>query len=290
MDKEFGVIYVAFGRVYLAQALFSLRTLRHANPKISVCIVTNVPDVVCNDPNIIIKYVNEPSSRSRFFKTDLYELSPFHKTVFIDADTEVNNNLELCRELLDKYDLLIRPESLLIGDLSSEARPMEKFEILKHYGEFNSGVILFKKVEAVRNLFAKWHQIIVNQNLKKDQKELTHILVNSVDIKFYPLPPSLNYLRNDAKNQKFSLLHKRNCYIWHYIDLSYSLPATSYVISCFFSDKKLKQEMKDSKFIYRKIIKPYIYRFFLPLRYIQYWYLRIKMVRRRGFYEKDSSR
>ena len=288
MDKTFGVIYVAFGRVYLAQALFSLKTLRRVNPKLSVCIVTNVPDVVCNDANVLTKYVNEPSSRSRFFKTDLYELSPFDKTVFIDADTEVNNDLTLCRELLNKYDFLIRPEPLLIGDLSSESSPVEKFKLLKHYGEFNSGVILFKKVEAVRNLFSKWHQVIVDYDLKKDQKELTHVLIGSVDLDFYPLPPSLNYLRNDAKSQKFSLLHKHNCYIWHYIDLPYSLSATQYILSCYFSDPKLKKEMKESKFIYRKIIKPYFYRFFLPLRYIQYWYLRVKMVKRRKLYDTNS--
>ncbi|BBI65071.1 hypothetical protein HSBAA_63770 [Vreelandella sulfidaeris] len=45
--------------------------------------------------------------------------------------------------MLTEYDLLIRPEPLSIGDLSSE-KPKEKFEILKRYGEFNSGVMLFK--------------------------------------------------------------------------------------------------------------------------------------------------
>lgn len=284
MDKAFGVIYVAFGRVYLAQALFSLQTLRVFNPNLSVCIVTNVPDVIIKDQNVIVKYFDEPSSHSRFYKTDLYNLSPFVKTVFIDADTEVKSDLLFCKELLSEYDLLIRPEPLSIGDLSSEVSPKEKFEVLKHYGEFNSGVMLFKRSDSVCDFFSKWHDVIVNKKLTKDQKELTNILVNIPDIKFYPLPPSFNYLRNDAKNQKFSLLNKSNCNIWHYIELSYSFAATLHILSCYFSDAKLKKEMKETKFIYRKIIKPYTYRFFLPLRYMQYWHLRMKMVKRRKYY------
>lgn len=290
MDKEFGIIYVAFGRVYLVQALFSLQTLRKVSPDLCVCIVTNVPDFVCNDTNVIVKYFDEPSSRSRFYKTGIYELSPFQKTMFIDADTEVNSDISFCKELLDKYDLLIRPESLLIGDLTSEANPKEKFEVLKRYGEFNSGVMLFKKIDAVRDFFSKWHYVIVNQELTRDQKELTHILINNSNIKFYPLPPSLNYLRNDDRNQKFSLLHKRNCHIWHYIDLSYSFAATSHIISRFFSDPKLNKEMKEKKFIYRKIVKPYAYRYFFPLRYMQHWYLRFKIAKERKFYDIDSYR
>ncbi len=286
MDKGFGVIYVAFGRVYLAQALFSLKTLREFNPSLSVCIITNIADVKAPDENVIIKYFEEPSSRSRFYKTDLYELSPFEKTMFVDADTEIKSDLSFCEELLNSYDLLIRPEPLSIGDLSSEARPKEKFEILKRYGEFNSGVMLFKRTEPVREFFLKWHNVIVDENLTKDQKELTHVLVGIEGIKFYPLPPSLNYLRNDSRNQKFSLLHKSNCCIWHYIELSYSRGATSHILSCYSSDSELKKEMKKSKFIYRKILKPYFYRFFLPLRYIQYWRLRLKMVQRREFYKR----
>lgn len=285
MNKAFGVIYVAFGRVYLAQALFSLQTLRKFNPNLSVCIVTNVPDVEISDINVIVKYFDEPSSHSRFYKTDLYELSPFEKTIFIDADTEVKCDLSICSDLLTEYDLLIRPEPLSIGDLSSEKKPKEKFEILKRYGEFNSGVMLFKKTELVKEFFSRWNSVIVNNNLVKDQKELTHILVNIPDIKFYPLPTSFNYLRNDSKNQKFSLLSKDNCFIWHYIELSYSRAATSYILSRFFSDPKLKKEMKDSKFVYRKIIKPYFYRYFLPVRYLQYWRLRLKMNKRIKYFD-----
>ena len=40
--ENFGVIYVAFGAPYLAQALVSAISLRVTNPDVPVCIVTNV--------------------------------------------------------------------------------------------------------------------------------------------------------------------------------------------------------------------------------------------------------
>ena len=79
--ENFGVIYVAFGAPYLAQALVSAISLRVTNPDVPVCIVTNVvrepPRLAWWSPEDHWIFLEKETADNRNAKLRMNELSPF---------------------------------------------------------------------------------------------------------------------------------------------------------------------------------------------------------------------
>jgi hypothetical protein len=152
-----GVVYVAYGPAAIKQANESIKTLRRHHPAWEIAIIgeERLPGTR------FIKAV-DPSSGTpgRWAKTQLDVLSPFDNTLFLDADTRVYGNLGVGFDILKHGWELIMVPSLPQGEaslkhLSEEERDITFMETMRPL-QLNTGVIWFRKTEAVKALFAEW--------------------------------------------------------------------------------------------------------------------------------------
>jgi len=141
-----GVLYIAFGESYVSEAIASICSLRQQSPNITVAVVTDSRwnHKVQPDLYVIRDSVQNFSCKPRY----IYEASPFKKTLFLDTDTYVSRDITAYYELLDWYDIGV----MFVGPQLNE-------EGITLHTQCNSGVILFKKSEQMKDVFHKWQEL-----------------------------------------------------------------------------------------------------------------------------------
>jgi len=284
-QKDCGVIYVAFGVPYLLQALHSYRTLKMNNPDISAKIVTNVLSFTSDDPLLTVQYIDAPDGENRKYKTSVYELSPFQRTLYLDADTEVCDNISFGFHFLDRVDFAIRPAPVLIKNVSFEINPERSYRWARKWGEFNGGVFFFRKCSECEILFKSWNAEIIEKKLKRDQKALTRAIVKNPGMSLWPLAPAWNFTRYDYKIHRKQKKLRREPFIWHYIDYSYSPRSLYNVLRMAGGNYVFRQKAYSYSFWKKFVIAPYLKKasfgnetlfkmatnLFRPLRIISYF-------------------
>lgn len=198
MSINKGAVYIAFGQLYLAMALFSVRTLRARNRDLPVMIITNVPvdfsnfDFLSNARDIL-KIIDLDEEFNRQIKTNLYSYVPFDYAVYIDADTYVVGDLSNCWKFLDYFDVALKlnakkqkkagkGDQLILGN-SAYVRDLP---------HFNSGVIFFKKSCESKRFFSHWFKAFSKGNIPYDQVSLVEALFES-NVRILPLTEDWNY-------------------------------------------------------------------------------------------------
>jgi hypothetical protein len=99
---EFGVIYVATGDHYRDEAVGACTSLKQFMPHMPVVLFTDVHDVLSPFDHVIV--LDNPScdfaDRIRGIQN-----SPFARTIFLDTDTCVCDDISDLFDLLDHFDL-----------------------------------------------------------------------------------------------------------------------------------------------------------------------------------------
>lgn len=183
-----GVIYVATGEGYRLLAEASARTLRAAEPGLSVDLFTDDPGAVSAGLFDAVHRIENPHPRS---KLDCMARSRFERTLFLDADTLV------LAPLGDLFDLLERFELALAHDVRRASALIQTgFEVATPYAfpQFNSGVMLYRNSAAMRAFLAEWARRFAESGAARDQPVLRDMLWQS-DLRFYVLPPEFNLRR-----------------------------------------------------------------------------------------------
>lgn len=146
MDR--GALYYATGEEYLEEAVRSVRSLKRHMPGLPVAVVTDQEDV----PEIFdTATVIEPTDRHPFLDRIQYQAeSPYDRTLYLDTDTYVTADVGELFELLDRFDFA--------AALSPIRRRMP-MEVPEGFVEFNTGVIVHKRTESVRNMFFRFEEL-----------------------------------------------------------------------------------------------------------------------------------
>lgn len=148
-------------------------------------------------------------------KCNMYELSPFDETVFLDVDTVVLEDLSYGFEAAAKYHLAL---ALAPAVFVTTHWKLNKIKKLKHLSndiiEYNSGVMFFNKSETTRGLIEEWKRysaIIAPKCIYCDQNALS---VACWETGFNPhvLPMNWNYRPSRAKVPSFLFGSVK---IWH---------------------------------------------------------------------------
>jgi len=109
MLQDVGAMYFAYGAWHLNEALHSARSLKFHNPNLPIFLITQ-RELKC-DALDIFDYVllMERKSQYRIFtdRVRFLSLSPFVRTLFIDADTIVIGDVTPIFDYLDKSDFVI---------------------------------------------------------------------------------------------------------------------------------------------------------------------------------------
>jgi hypothetical protein len=151
-----GVIYVAYGEKARAEAVQSIASLRLHND-LPVAVVSNKPVSGCD--HIVLA---DGGWKGREAKLQLYDLSPFDRTLYLDADTRVHGDISGIFDILgDGWDIAMTASTCQGKAAMWHVSPPERFVTLNICTEplsLQAGVFAFQRNERVRELFDCWYE------------------------------------------------------------------------------------------------------------------------------------
>lgn len=172
--ESIGIVYMAFGSKAAKGVDQSVESLYRTGLEIPVTVVGDTP---VNGMSWVRWQGEDPfdPTKARKFqfragrvKPYLYDLSPYERTLYIDADTEFLQDIIPAFEMLSECDLAVTEEKLTLNQLYNqklagwELNLVERDETIKELGGdgrrrfINSGVIFFRKSKAVKAVFQEW--------------------------------------------------------------------------------------------------------------------------------------
>lgn len=156
-----GVLYVAYGEKARAQAQNSMQMLRCHMHGIAVAVVS---DTNLKGADHFIHHPEEDRG-ARTQKTQMYRLSPYENTLFLDADTEVLSSPVAGFGLLEYVDLVLAQDVNRIFCENhwphlkqDEVTFTKKVLGTGQHMYFNSGVIFFRRNTRVEAMMAAWYE------------------------------------------------------------------------------------------------------------------------------------
>ena len=152
-----GVVYVAYGHNACTEAIESIRTLREHH---------DWPIAVIGDPIPGTRHISwEGFGRpGRWAKVNLLELSPFERTLYLDADTRVHGDLSIGFDILqDGWELVMVPSKR--GELEAAGILVEgeRHATMAELGDrwplmLNTGVMWFRRTPRTTRLWQTWRE------------------------------------------------------------------------------------------------------------------------------------
>ena len=205
MNKR-GILYICHGDKYIKELEISAKSVKKFSP--------NLPITLFTDRKMSSKYIDDvrviklKSVRSKVYY--IYD-SPYEQTCFLDTDVIADYSID------DIFDILRSDNSkdgYDIGIAHDLARKREKYsKVIPEYGqipysfsEVNTGVLVFRKCDEVKELFdmwAKYHKQYYRA-CPYDQPSFRVSLWKS-NVKPYILPVEYNIrsLQNREKQVRF---------------------------------------------------------------------------------------
>lgn len=152
-----GVIYIAFGDKYVAEAVRSAQSIKTHTPELPITLFTErtVTDAVFER---VIQVPAQPFQRQD--KPRYMAQTPYARTLFLDTDTLICGDIGPLFALLDRFDFCAahgqdrvkRHDVRVMSDVIG-VTPLP-------FAQFNSGVILYKQSAAMPLFFAEWVRLI----------------------------------------------------------------------------------------------------------------------------------
>lgn len=201
--KDRGVIYCATTTTaYLEAALISAIALRQLEPTLPITLISEQPllkrlplDAYQITPRFLERHeIRMGSYASRFIKTRLHRLTPYHESLFLDADIIPLKPIAGLWEFLAQDDLAMALDRLPLVSLCDHVDVEEKKYTLRtvsrDLSHFNSGVLLWRDTPQIQLLFQQWYE-----EWKKFQKQDQLALARTIyqtQISLTKLPRSYN--------------------------------------------------------------------------------------------------
>jgi hypothetical protein len=142
-----GVIYVATGQKYIDEACVSAASLKDKMPDMHVTLFSD-RDVRVGHFDKIVLIENPHYGMAD--KILSIQQSPYERTLYLDADTYICDDVSELFALLDRFDIAATHKGRRFW-FPAEGVP-------ESFPEFNGGVISFKNSPLVRDLFVDWYR------------------------------------------------------------------------------------------------------------------------------------
>jgi len=210
-----GVIYMTWGQKAIDHANTSIMSLRQFDETMPVMVVgdAEAEEQYRGRPDIaFVRIEIDPFEGARFMagriKPLLYGLSPWKRTLYVDADTEFEYDPRVGFGLLDKWDFVVaETQTRSLND--SIAGPAETRWTAAWLGTpwllyHNSGVLFWRKCGAVAHLFELWSDEWQRWQDWDEQVALLRALLRS-DCLYLTVP----YTWNCLYSQHSTLVHHR---------------------------------------------------------------------------------
>ena len=178
-----GVVMVAFGRKYVDQAYLAAASLVRHNPGLDVDLFTDT--AMPPGPFSRIHGLGDVWIRA---KVDAMLQSRFDKTLYLDADVQVQADIGDIFTLLDRFDIAAAHDP---HRNSTAGRRMYRETIVNAFPQVNAGVVGFRKSDRMTAFLLEWKREIQAHGIGRDQPSLRELLWNS-DLRLAILPPEYN--------------------------------------------------------------------------------------------------
>jgi len=181
---DFGVFYIATGKEFVAEAEISAQSIRDTMPDIPIAIATDAePDF--NFDHVIS--IDEPEYSFTDQITNLCR-SPFDRTLHLDTDIYVDNNVEDTFDILEQFDIAVAHNH----NRSAYDPP----GVPDCFPEYNTGVVAYNNNEKISNFTESWSSIyreLYNGGNPQNQPSFRKALYES-DLRIGTLPPEYNLM------------------------------------------------------------------------------------------------
>jgi lipopolysaccharide biosynthesis glycosyltransferase len=173
----------------------------------------------------------EPRFReaSRYYKTRLFELSPFETTIFLDDDTLILSPFGSLDELLGEKSVAMALDPFanlglwkdhVVGHCKGVTAAWDTFVLYVHPGirsspYFNSGVMVWRKDRTAGSLFEYWHELWKMGGEGPDQTWLAIAILEleipvahlPLNMNFYPIPEQCHGHADYPTLEEASIIH-----------------------------------------------------------------------------------
>jgi hypothetical protein len=141
-----GVLYIATGQKYIEEALASASSLRKVLPHIPIAIFS---DVRVDSDLFDEKSILENPEYTVGDRIPALLLSPFERTLYIDADTYVCADFTDAFRLLDRFDIALT---------HTQSRPYFRptDDLPESFQDYSAGIILYRKSPAFTAFTQQW--------------------------------------------------------------------------------------------------------------------------------------
>lgn len=178
-----GVLFVATGD-YAKAANEAAASIRRHSPGIGIQLFTDKQDIPAENFDHIAPIPN-PHMRS---KVDFISLSRFERTLYLDTDIRIVEDISEMFTLLDRFDIAVAHAHLRNHPSTSQ---LWRCPIPESFPQMNGGIILFKNSTEVLKLLGDWSAAYKEAGFAKDQVTLRELLWLS-DLRIATLPPEYN--------------------------------------------------------------------------------------------------
>ena len=195
-NKKNGYFYIAHGEKHVLEAVKSLKSIKKFEPDSHATIVTDSKDSL--DPFDLI--INRPNMGGYKSKVEYMNLTPYEKTLFLDADTFICGSCDELFEMLDYFDICMAqaPAEMQLKHFKPPHKPIAGCV------PCNTGVILYSKnrtkdfLELVSKSYACAPDGFYKNHPNKHKSEqlcFQYALMHS-SVRFYVIPSIWN-MRTD---------------------------------------------------------------------------------------------
>ena len=196
---ENGVIYIATGKeLFLKEAKISAKSVRKYNKNIGISIFVDEKNQFEDNENLFdsIHFVEKPEHG---FGDKIYAMknTPYQKTIYLDCDTVVVDDISEIYNMLEKYDIA-----------ASNPPFKNKYYSPNHY---QAGIIFYKMNNKVSKFFDLWDENYDRKNHGNDQPSFRETL-SQLPISVFIFPPNFNFRSPFASyiQGKIKILHDHN--------------------------------------------------------------------------------
>lgn len=165
MDNERGILIIAQGKErYIRMARQIAISLALSNPHILRALVTDSSDEELKKYYDIIIPIDSDSGVGYSQKLAMYKYSPFKKTMFIDVDCLVINNIDWIFQSFNNHPVSVMGKIITSGALLGTTVESLKEKVkIDYLPTFNGGVYYFEKGEKAEKVFADAIDIFYNK-------------------------------------------------------------------------------------------------------------------------------
>lgn len=183
-----GFLYIANKQKFVDESLISVRSLKRFNNE-PVCLVCTEELITPELSNIFDQIITLDAIENLIYVAKIYgmQVSPFERTIYLDCDTFITDNLAEMFSVLDLVDFAAVAEPTL------HTTTLTNLKYVNVFPEFQAGVIAFKKNVAMEYFLEDWLAMCVEKKTGNDMPILREAALKHIEkVRFLTLPNQYN--------------------------------------------------------------------------------------------------